>query len=158
MSAKDIEARIQLAGDSVERIAMLAARESEGILPRRVSITEIAGRINPVEMAQYAEREEAAAKIQAQFRAKTMHDEVLKRGEEMDFVSTGDLRKAAGVGDDDEEEGAGENAANWVSVTEMEIPDESRARVQQTARRSFLPTRDVQSSINERMEALSKNT
>merc|ERR1719387_1050120 len=70
----DVEARIRLAGDSTERIAMLAARESEGILPRRVSISEIAGRVNPVNMHQYAEREEAAARIQATYRGKATRD------------------------------------------------------------------------------------
>lgn len=159
---KDLEARMQTAGQSVDRIVTLAARESEGVFPRRVSITEIAGRVNKVDMQQFAERELAATKLQGAFRSKTMSEEVLKsegRAEATPYITTDDLREAAGdggKGQDKKEEGG----LQWVSVTELNVPDEAKARIQQEARgrKSFTPVegRALAENINDKMDQLAK--
>jgi hypothetical protein len=110
-----------------------------------VSITEIAGRVNPVDMQKYAELEVAA------FRSKRDSEQA---GERQD-----NRPPMQGMRNKDQVEP--QSPRQRLSVTSLDVPEEAKRRVQEEARerRSFAPAegRQISENIEDKMEMLAKS-
>lgn len=152
-----LDERIALAGDSVDRIGTLVERESGGIAPRRVSISEMKGRVSPVDMKEYAEqlRKEGGAMQTA--------GDSSARTNQQDHQLREDKRLMKGSGN--REEDPAPAPQKRVSVTDLDVPDNAKARVQKQARdrdrdrTSFVSAEGmrIHGNIEDKMDMLAKS-
>ena len=82
-------------------------------------------------MKEYAERDVAATKLQGTFRVTKSTEQVEKR-DERGGTTEGPRNKRRGSANKDQDEPPAPE--KWVSVTDLDVPDQAKFRVQQQAR------------------------
>ena len=113
-------------------------------------------------MKEYAERDVAATKLQGTFRVTKSTEQVEKR-DERGGTTEGPRNKRRGSANKDQDEPPAPE--KWVSVTDLDVPDNAKARVQKQARdrdrdrTSFVSAegRRIHGNIEDKMDMLAKS-
>ena len=113
-------------------------------------------------MKEYAERDVAATKLQGTFRVTKSTEQVEKR-DEQGGTTEGPRNKRRGSANKDQDEPPAPE--KWVSVTDLDVPDNAKARVQKQARdrdrdrTSFVSAEGmrIHGNIEDKMDMLAKS-